>query len=100
MGSLAPPVTVFGRATAARLLNRHGPIEGFPDNVLGPERERALLFKHLATLKTDAPLFQDVEQLHWAGPTEGFPSWEARIGDKRLSERVLAAARAIGSTPT
>jgi 5'-3' exonuclease len=94
-----PGIAGIGRTTAARLLNRHGPIEGFPDNVLGPERERALLFKHLATLKTDAPLFQDVERLHWVGPTDEFAAWQIRIGDKRLSERVLAAARAAGSGP-
>jgi 5'-3' exonuclease len=91
-----PGIAGIGRTTAARLLNRHGPIEAFPDNVLGADRGRALLFKHLATLKTDAPLFQDVEQLHWVGSTDNFGAWEARIGDKRLSERVVAAARAVG----
>ncbi|HKT59408.1 MAG TPA: 5'-3' exonuclease H3TH domain-containing protein [Gemmatimonadales bacterium] len=91
-----PGISGIGRATAARLLNQYGAIEAFPDNVLGQDRERALLFKYLATLKTDAPLFQDVEELHWTGPTEGFGSWEARIGDKRLSERVVAAARGVG----
>jgi 5'-3' exonuclease len=94
-----PGIAGIGKATAARLLNRHGPIERFPENVLGPEREQALLFKHLATLKTDAPLFQNVEQLHWTGPTGAFPGWEARIGDKRLSKRVLAATRAAGPGP-
>jgi 5'-3' exonuclease len=94
-----PGIAGIGRATATRLLNRYGPIESFPDTVLGPGREQALLFKHLATLKTDAPLFQEVEQLHWAGPTDEFSVWAARIGDKRLSERVLAAARAAGAGP-
>jgi 5'-3' exonuclease len=94
-----PGIDGIGRATATRLLNRHGPIESFPDNVLGSERERALLFKHLATLKTDAPLFQNVEQLQWVGPTDGFGGWETRIGDKRLSERVVAAAESAGAGP-
>jgi len=94
-----PGIDGIGRATAARLLNRHGPIESFPDNILGSEREQALLFKHLATLRTDAPLFQHVEQLQWVGPTDEFGVWEARIGDKRLSERVLAAAKGAGSGP-
>lgn len=94
-----PGIAGIGRATATRLLNQHGPIEAFPDTVLGPDRDRALLFKHLATLKTDAPLFHNVEQLQWVGPTQEFAAWEARIGDKRLSERVLAAARAVESGP-
>ena len=84
------------KATAARLLNRHGPIEAFPDNVLGADREQALLFKRLATLKTDAPLFHNVDDLRWRGPAEGFAAWEARVGDKRLSDRVVAAAREAG----
>ena len=91
-----PGIPGIGRSTAGRLLNRYGPIEAFPDNVLGQDRDRALLFKHLATLKTDAPLFQRVEELRWLGPADGFAAWERRIGDKRLSERVLAASREVG----
>jgi 5'-3' exonuclease len=88
-----PGIAGIGRTTAARLLNRYGPIEGFPDTVLGEKRERALLFKHLATLRTDAPLFQDPEEIRWRGPAAGWGAWDQRLGDKRLSERVLAAAR-------
>jgi 5'-3' exonuclease len=88
-----PGIAGIGRTTAARLLNRHGPIEAFPENVLGQDRERALLFKRLATLRTDAPLFQDVDHLRWQGPADAFQGWEGRLGDKRLSERVLAAVR-------
>ena len=86
-----PGIAGIGRVSAARLLNRHGPIERFPDTVLGAERERALLFKHLATLRTDAPLFQDVDELEWQGPTAGFAAWAERSGDKRLLERSLKA---------
>src|SRR5262245_18940725 len=57
-----PGITGIGRATAARLLNQYGPIESFPSNVLGNDREQALLFKDLATLRTDAPLFRDVDE--------------------------------------
>ncbi|MGN6393907.1 MAG: 5'-3' exonuclease, partial [Gemmatimonadales bacterium] len=85
-----PGITGIGRATAARLINRHGAIEDFPDNVLGRERELALLFKRLATLRTDAPLFSDVESLRWLGPTEAFPAWGDRLDDKRLMERAAA----------
>ncbi|MBA3553372.1 MAG: flap endonuclease [Gemmatimonadales bacterium] len=82
-----PGIAGIGRATATRLLSRHGPIEAFPPNVLGEERERALLFKRLATLRTDAALFQDVDELTWRGPTEGFAAWTERMGESRLLER-------------
>ncbi len=82
-----PGIAGIGKATAGRLLNRHGPIEAFPANVLGEERERALLFKNLATLRTDAPLFRDVNELIWRGPGEGFDAWAERMGDPRLQKR-------------
>ncbi|MDQ6622954.1 MAG: hypothetical protein M3Y86_05650 [Verrucomicrobiota bacterium] len=53
-------------------MKRYGPIEKFPANVLGGQRELALLFNKLATLRTDAPLFKKVETLRWRGPTTGF----------------------------
>ena len=84
-----PGITGIGRSTAARLLNRYGPIEDFPPNVLGDQREVALLFKKLATLITDAPLFRDVDELEWRGPTDGFAAWTEAIGDARLLERCL-----------
>jgi 5'-3' exonuclease len=96
-----PGIPGLGPKTAATLINRYGHIEQFPDDVLrnDPERnnlERALLFKHLATLRIDAPLFDDVEQLRWNGATASFPSVakkiegkvEGKIGDARLATRV------------
>ena len=74
-------------ATAGRLLNRHGPIEAFPPDVLGDQREAALLFKRLATLRTDAPLFRTLEELEWRGPTERFAALADRMGDARLLRR-------------
>ena len=53
--------------TAAQLLNLHGPIEKFPSDVLGDQRDLALLFKKLATLRTDARLFKNVEKLKSRG---------------------------------
>lgn len=86
-----PGIRGIGRATASRLLNQYGPIETFPAGVLGEERERALLFKHLATLRTDAPLFRSVEQLRWRGPGPEFGSWAERIGSERLLDRCRKA---------
>ena len=79
--------------TAARLLNQFGTIEDFPTVVLGEARDLALLFKQLATLKTDARLFQDVEELRWRGPTDAFPAWTERMSDQNLAERSARALR-------
>ena len=86
-----PGIPGIGPITAARLLNQHGPIEEFPPGVLGESREDALLFKDLATLRTDAPLFRNVAELAWSGPSPAFAAWTGRIGDARLLERALKA---------
>jgi 5'-3' exonuclease len=67
-----PGIPRIGAKTAANLIARHGAIEQFPANVLGDKKELALLFKKLATLRTDAPLFSDVEALRWRGATAAF----------------------------
>jgi 5'-3' exonuclease len=60
-----PGVPRIGAKGAARLINKHGPLEQFPAEVLGEFRDAALLFKTLATLRTDAPLFATVDELEW-----------------------------------
>ena len=88
-----PGITGIGRIGAARLIAEHGALEDFPAAVLGEEdRSLALLFKNLATLRTDARLFATVEELRWRGPAEEFRSVVAQIGDERLLERALRAA--------
>jgi 5'-3' exonuclease len=87
-----PGIAGIGAVGAARLLNRHGPIEAFPPEVLGEQHAQALLFKRLATLRSDAPLFAHVDELHWRGPADGFDAWTQRIDAPRLLERCLAAA--------
>jgi 5'-3' exonuclease len=89
-----PGIPGIGSVTAARLLNRHGRIEDFPPDVLGGQRDLALLFKNLATLRTDAPLFSNVESLQWKGPTKSFASWTKRMDAPGLLERCLKARRA------
>jgi 5'-3' exonuclease len=88
-----PGIPGIGPATAARLVNRHGTIEDFPPTVLGSTRDLALLFKTLATLRIDAPLFRDVEEIRWRGPTAGFAAYVERLGDARLLERCSRAQR-------
>src|SRR5881296_1560862 len=48
-----PGIPGIGARTAAQLLNRYGAIENFPPDILGERRDLALLFKELATLRTD-----------------------------------------------
>ena len=87
-----PGIPGIGPTKAARLLNRYGIIEDFPPAVLGEDRRgAALLFKDLATLRTDARLFRDVDHLRWRGPTNAFAAYSERLGDARLLERSLKA---------
>ncbi len=88
-----PGIPGIGRISAARLLNRHGAIETFPSSVLGENRDLALLFKDLATLRTDAPLFRDVDELRWRGPTKAFEAVAKKLGDEKLVERAAKAPR-------
>ena len=86
-----PGIPGIGPSGAARLLNRYGRIEDFPQTVLGEAHDLALLFKNLATLRDDAPLFTDVDQLRWHGPGPAFTQWAERMGDNRLIQRVDSA---------
>jgi 5'-3' exonuclease len=85
-----PGIPRFGAKTAARTIERYGAIEQFPAGVLGDHLEHALLFKHLATLETDAPLFDDVDELRWNGPADHFDRVTELLGDARLAARVAA----------
>ena len=90
-----PGIAGIGAVTARNLLNRYGAIETFPPAVLGENMKLALLFKRLATLRDDAPLFDDVDALRWRGPTADFPRWAERIESPRLIERCEKALQAI-----
>jgi 5'-3' exonuclease len=90
-----PGIRGIGKSGAARLLNQHGPIEAFPEGVLEAQREQALLFKHLAILRDDAPLFRDVDELRWGGSAGGFAAWAERIGDTRLFDRQARVHRGL-----
>jgi 5'-3' exonuclease len=84
-----PGIGGLGAKTAATLINRHGHIEDFPLDILKlGNLERALLFKDLATLRTDAPLFRNVNELRWKGPTPSFAAVTEKIGDARLALRL------------
>ena len=90
-----PGIAGIGAVGAARLLNSHGIIEDFPVALLGNNRELALLFKRLATLRGDAPLFSNINELRWRGPAGAFTNCVERLGDPRLLRRAMAAADRI-----
>lgn len=91
-----PGLAGIGAVGAARLIARFGRLEEFPDDALsGERREQALLFKTLATLRTDAPLFDSVDELRWSGPTPDFSKYAAGTGDTRLLQRARSVSAAL-----
>ena len=92
-----PGIPGIGKVTAANLLNRHGPIEAFPEEVLREKRELALLFKKLAMLRTDAKLFRNVDTLQWTGPTMALAEWAAKMESPRLVERCVKLLQKAGA---
>jgi len=94
-----PGIAGIGPKGAANLIERYGRIEDFPPQILGERQALALLFKRLATLRTDAPLFADVDELRWRGPTGGFAACAERLGDPRLLGRTQQAAATRIASP-
>jgi 5'-3' exonuclease len=87
-----PGLAGIGKVGAVRLIRQFGRLEDFPNDVLdGARRESALLFKTLATLRTDAPLFARVDELEWRGPGADFADHARLIDDGRLLERARKA---------
>ena len=90
-----PGIDGIGPKSAAGLLRRYGRIEDFPPEVLRERLDQALLFKRLATLRTAAALFPEVDELRWRGPTASFGSWSERLADTGLlakASRLAACA--------
>ncbi len=94
-----PGLSGWGAKSTAAVLARFGTIEAIPPDwrawhvnarnaatlalTLARDRDRAYLFKDLATLRTDIPLFESVGDLRWAGPTEQFAELAARLDAPR-----------------
>ena len=90
-----PGLPGWGAKSAAAVLAKYGHLEAIPPDwttwgvnatrpgalaaTLARERDRAFLFRDLATLRTDIPLFGTVDDLRWNGPTPAFPSLAARL---------------------
>ncbi len=86
-----PGIAGIGSKGAAGLIDRFGRIEDFPPEILGDRKPQALLFKKLATLRDDAPLFKEVDVLRWRGAGQDFTALAAKLGDPRLVERAEKA---------
>jgi len=94
-----PGLPGWGAKSSAAVLARYLHLEAIPEDprtwgvnaansgtlaaTLGRERERAFLFRDLATLRTEIPLFDDVDQLRWAGPTAAFQTLAAKMDRAR-----------------
>ena len=85
-----PGIRGIGAKGAASLVTRYGSIADFPPEVLGNHRAMALLFKDLATLRTDARLYDSVDELQWRGPTAEFTSICERLGISDVAQRASA----------
>jgi 5'-3' exonuclease len=106
-----PGLPGWGTKSAATVLARYEHLDRVPKlaadwavsvrgalrlaTTLAEQREQALLFRTLATLRDDAPVGPGVDALRWVGPRPGFAEWSDRLGAPGLQERAarLAAAR-------
>jgi 5'-3' exonuclease len=110
-----PGLPGWGARSAATVLARYQHLEHIPKlamewdvsvrgalrlaTTLTEQREHALLFRELATLRADAPIGADVDALRWTGPRPDFAAWSERLGTPPLEERaaLLAATRAAAT---
>ncbi|PYR22829.1 MAG: flap endonuclease [Acidobacteria bacterium] len=90
-----PGLPGWGAKSTAAVLAKYGHLEGIPNDwrtwsvnaaqagrladTLARQREHAFLFRTLATLRTDIPLFESVDDLHWEGPTPAFAAVATRL---------------------
>ena len=100
-----PGVPRWGATSAAALLAHYGRIDAIPDDerrwtvkvrgaaglaaTLRAHRDEANLYRVLATLRTDAPLPETLDDLRWRGVRrEALTALCGEIGEERLLERV------------
>ncbi len=106
-----PGLKGWGAKTAAAVLRRYGTIEAIPDApgqwdvairgvpalaaTLAAQRDLAMRFKELATLRTEPPVIAQVDELRWGGPRPGFAALCAEIDARSYPARAaeLAARR-------
>lgn len=104
-----PGLKGWGAKSSAAVLAKFGHLESVPADwrqwkvnvanagaladTLARERDLALLFRTLATLRTDIPLFEDVERLRWNGPTAAFEEVGARLDAARTTKSSSSTGR-------
>jgi 5'-3' exonuclease len=64
-------------------------------STLARERENAFLFRTLATLRTDIPLFDSLEALKWDGPRPEFEELGRKLDAAVITEKPKRAARGV-----
>jgi 5'-3' exonuclease len=90
-----PGLAGWGAKSAAAVLSKFGHVDAIPDDhrewgvtvtraaslaaTLARDRELARLFRRLATLRTDVPVFDTVDDLEWRGPTPAVPAIRRRL---------------------
>ncbi len=109
-----PGLPGWGAKSTAAVLSRFGHLENIPPDwrtwkvnaasaatlaaTLARERDRAYLFRTLATLREDIPLFDSVDQLEWRGPTPAFEAIGKRFNaavTEKTAKRLRAFAGAV-----
>ena len=94
-----PGISGCGPKTAAQLINRYGPLEDFPSEALNEEnRAPGIALQRSCDVKTDAPLFEDVDEFRWRGATPEFAEVAEKIDNARLLTRVRNS-KAISNDP-
>jgi 5'-3' exonuclease len=98
-----PGLRGWGEKSSANVLSAYGPLEQIPRDgspwivrVSGAEKlaatlrdnwEQVLLFRDLATLRTEIPLFQSAEELRWVKPTAAWPAFESRLKSAKFHDK-------------
>ncbi|MDQ6784992.1 MAG: flap endonuclease [Actinomycetota bacterium] len=103
-----PGLAGWGPKSAAVLVAHYGHVEAIPDApgqwevsvrggqklavTLSAHRQEVLLFKDLATLRTDPPVLDDITSLFWSGPTDAFEEVAERLDAAAIARRARSLA--------
>src|SRR5580658_8183599 len=109
-----PGLPGWGAKSASAVLSRFGKLEEIPPDardwqvnvsnprglseVLNGQRDLAFLFRDIATLRTDLPLFASVDDLLWEGPTPAFLPMADRLDKAKFSKKRVPRSRGDGKT--